>query len=246
MKTASFSYDIKNTKHTIYGKVTLNDLGKISVSIPNAKHFSSASRWEAKLLAHKIVELDFKHESVFNFVEVKSDSGLIASLTEQTQEFKALYIEKTKEYAKNYFAFATKQLEKTMEEWCKQFDVEYEYVEYPYAPGKKSFSIKKHNLDYHKMKNHINKLRGVIQLGVEKYEEMEVKNAKKHYTQSIEKLAYRLNKKGIVDGSEFDVKTVSIGVNLNITIKHGDQVTRAFTVIAQGPIQRPHYRYLIK
>lgn len=37
-----------------------------------------------------------------------------------------------------------------------------------------------------------------------------------------------------------------LGVNIETTITDGVKKVRAFTIVAEGEIQRPHYRYLIK
>ena len=70
--------------------------------------------------------------------------------------------------------------------------------------------------------------------------------AERHYANSIEKLAERLNQKGIKDDTEMIIKSGYVGVNFEITIEHNGLITKAWTIIAEGPIQRPHYRYLVK
>jgi hypothetical protein len=66
-----------------------------------------------------------------------------------------------------------------------------------------------------------------------------------HYENSIVKLAYRIEKKGL-NLDKITVKTSHIGVNINTWITDGEQTVHAYTIIASGEIQRPHYRYLIK
>jgi hypothetical protein len=38
----------------------------------------------------------------------------------------------------------------------------------------------------------------------------------------------------------------TVGVNINITLTDGDKTVRAYTIVAEGEIQKPHYRYLVK
>ena len=72
-----------------------------------------------------------------------------------------------------------------------------------------------------------------------------LKNAEDHYDSAIQKLAYRiLNKKMNIES--LVVKSARIGVNLETVFTDGVQTVRAFTIVASGPVQRPHYRYLIK
>ena len=62
---------------------------------------------------------------------------------------------------------------------------------------------------------------------------------------SIEKLAKRIEKKGL---NQENIRTITshVGVNIETTLTDGNKTVRAFTIIAQGTIQKPHYRYLIK
>ena len=69
--------------------------------------------------------------------------------------------------------------------------------------------------------------------------------AERHYEDSIIKLAARILKKELVIDN-LKIKTAHIGVNIETTLTDGIKTVRAFTIIASGAIQRPHYRYLIK
>jgi hypothetical protein len=76
-----------------------------------------------------------------------------------------------------------------------------------------------------------------------------VSRAKKEAQQRVEslilKLVYRVTEKGLNE-SKIEVLTARVGVNIETTITDGEKTIRAFTIIAEGPIVRPHYRYLIK
>lgn len=72
-----------------------------------------------------------------------------------------------------------------------------------------------------------------------------IENAEIHYLSSIEKLAYRIQAKQLNENN-LCVKTSHIGVNIDTIITDGVKTVRAFTIIASGDIQKPHYRYLIK
>lgn len=71
------------------------------------------------------------------------------------------------------------------------------------------------------------------------------KHAIEHYNNSIEKLALRIEKKGL-NKDKIKMKTSHIGVNIETTLTDGEKTVNAWTIIASGVIQRPHYRYLIK
>jgi hypothetical protein len=66
-----------------------------------------------------------------------------------------------------------------------------------------------------------------------------------HYISSLQKLATRL---GAMDfqWDNLKVGTAKIDQNITTTISDGTKTVKAWTIIAQGDIQRPHYRYLIK
>ena len=72
-----------------------------------------------------------------------------------------------------------------------------------------------------------------------------VKGAEEHYKSSIEKLALRIEKKGL-KVNNLQVMTSHVDVNINTILTDGLKQVKAFTIIASGDIQRPHYRYLIK
>ena len=73
---------------------------------------------------------------------------------------------------------------------------------------------------------------------------MMVGNAISHYEDSIAKLAARIEAKGL-NVSNLKVKTSHIGVNIETVLTDGSKTVKAFTIIAEGQVQRPHYRYLV-
>lgn len=149
---------------------------------------------------------------------------LIEQLTEKTQDLKATYLEQVRVWAKNDFE-RIERLSKWYQtkEAYQNKDRYYQAQKFLYRSGYST-----------------------LQNGVEKYVEKELKNAELHYEQSIEKLVFRLNKKGVVDGSDFVITSGRVGVNFECRIEHDGKVTKAWTIIAEGAIQRPHYRYLVK
>ena len=71
------------------------------------------------------------------------------------------------------------------------------------------------------------------------------KRALNHYNNSIIKLALRIEKKEL-NQDKLELTTSHIDVNISTTITDGDKTVKAWTIIASGPIIRPHYRYLVK
>jgi hypothetical protein len=106
----------------------------------------------------------------------------------------------------------------------------------------KGFYNSKQSREYSNLKD---KLRKIIQIGVEEFMLGEDKKAILHYEGSIVKLANRIEKKDL-NIDKLIVKTSHIGVNINTTLTDGEKTVNAFTIIASGEIQKPHYRYLVK
>lgn len=150
---------------------------------------------------------------------------LVESLTEQTQDLKAAYIARTKEWAAVEFA----QLRKMIED--------FESVK----PSQTS--------DYFQMEARVHRLPYSVTCypsgNMEKYISEQVVKAEKHYISSIEKLAARIEKKGLnIDSLEME--SSYLDPNMSTEITDGTKTVRAFTIIAGGRIQKPHYRYLVK
>ena len=85
----------------------------------------------------------------------------------------------------------------------------------------------------------------IIQGGVEKFIEKQTKEAEEHYENSILKLSAKIESKGL-NLEKLEVKSGRVGINFETTLTDGEKVVRAFTIIAEGEIVKPHYRYLIK
>jgi len=87
----------------------------------------------------------------------------------------------------------------------------------------------------------------VYKLGREDFLKKAENNAEMHYQNSIIKLAGRIDKKGLnIDKLKAETKYSKIDVNIETILSDGKKSVIAWTIIASGPIQRPHYRYLVK
>jgi len=144
--------------------------------------------------------------------------ALVEKLTEQTQELKTSFIEKTIEWSKEEYS----RLKDFVNDYQTNYDVSKE---------KKYFSLPS----------------CVVNMNgkVEEYIDIQVKKAEKHYSNSIEKLALRIAKKGLNE-SNLKMTTSYLDPNISTTITDGVKTIKAFTIIASGMVQKPHYRYLVK
>ena len=145
---------------------------------------------------------------------------LIETLKKETKSLKIQYVEMTKEWA------------------VREFEILRQWVN-DYHKGK--FGFGEASKKYGRLPYYIVNSNGKVEQHVEKME----KKAVEHYEVSIEKLAKRIEKKGL---NQENIRTITshVGVNIETTLTDGNKTVRAFTIIAHGTIQKPHYRYLIK
>jgi hypothetical protein len=218
-----------------WGSIEIKN-GKPSYSLMDSKSMSGAERskmkeWARVNVLPGLVEAD---------AAVKKDTkGLLNELFTQTQDLKESYISKTKEYAKNFYGFAEKENGFSLKEWCEKFGIGFD--------GKNPIvKTREENEKWGRLIERRYEVKLLTDKGFTAFEEKEVTQAINHYNNSIEKLCFRLNRLGVVDGSEFKIENPRLGINMELYIYYPGGVVHAYTIIAEGPIQRPHYRYLIK
>ena len=167
---------------------------------------------------------------------VAENSTLVDLLRRETESLRVQYIEKVEKWAFKAFARLQKL---AASEYPKHSD----YITAEMKPYTNAWREAHKSLAF--ARNARDRARRIVNAGEAAYVKGERKNAEDHYQASIIKLALRIEKKGL-DKSKLTVKTAHVGVNIETTLTDGTLTVRAFTIIASGPIQRPHYRYLIK
>lgn len=174
--------------------------------------------------------------------------NLIEKLQKETSTFKETYLQETKEWAHNMFNIVEPRNIWKEVDWCKHMGIEPELTnpgncfKEPYLSFPKGFYNTKGARTLDRLKDEAYRL---FRKGETKFVEQELQKAEKHFQQSLEKLAYRIEKKEL-DQNNIVTESAHVGVNLEITLTDGNKKVKAYTIIASGPIQRPHYRYLIK
>lgn len=174
--------------------------------------------------------------------------NLVESLRQQTASFKAEYLERVNEAAANEFAFYSKVVKWGVLEWCKYFGIEAVEVCNVSTFNRPQTHYPKNFYNSAKAKTQYNlksKASGVVRLGLEAFTAKALKAAEVHYEAATEKLAYRIVEKGLNPEAAV-VSSGRVGVNMEVTVNDGAKTVRAFTVVASGEVQKPHYRYLIK
>lgn len=145
-------------------------------------------------------------------------SHLIELLKEQTKELKVSFLKKTAEYAEIEY----NELREFADDYTSNYDVNKE---------------KK----YHSLPACVVNQKGKMS----DFIAIQLKKAERHYENSITKLALRIVKKEL-DLSKVKMSTSYLDPNISTTITDGTSTVQAYTIIAGGRVQRPHYRYLVK
>lgn len=155
---------------------------------------------------------------------------LVEILKSETKSLKEQYINLTVEYAEKEFNRYMEMAKWTYEQWEEKFPLRYMHGN---ILSKEGMNLK-HNI-----------VPKAKRMGKENFIQRAKEEAINHYENSILKLANRIEKKGL-NIDNLQVKTSHIGVNIESILTDGEKTVRAFTIIAGGMVQRPHYRYLIK
>ncbi len=171
-------------------------------------------------IAHIKKGITFVRRSATHTHKNKTMTNLIETLKNETETLKVQYLEMTEKWAIKEF--------ENLRQWAKE-----------YHTGK--FGFGEASKKYYRLPYYIVNSNGKVEQHIEKM----VQNAIEHYKLSIEKLALRIEKKGL-NQSNLKIVTSHIGVNIETTLTDGLKTVRAFTIIAEGMIQKPHYRYLVK
>jgi len=161
-------------------------------------------------------------------------------IIKQTQDFKALYLVKVAEHAIKEFARYKSLANYTNQEWLEKHGVTVNY----------NFKLTGVRESYRTISKAGDALRSkswrLSKMGEAAFVEKEVKNGEEHYKASIEKLTYRIVQKGLFTDKVLSITTNFLNQNLDCFVSDGTKTVHAFTILAWGDIQKPHYRFLIK
>lgn len=170
---------------------------------------------------------------------------LVALLTEQTQDLRREYVARTKEWAAGEYDRIIK--------WLPGALALRERVEAEYSPlrgaERSRYSHEQlgrpyNSKEWYQHERRINAARDVERRGKAAFIKRAGEEAEAHYAASIEKLAARVEAKGL-DQGRLSVKTAKVERNIETVLTDGVQTVYARTILAWGPIVRPHYRYII-
>jgi len=181
-----------------------------------------------------------------NLIIITENKSLIDILKKETKSLKEQYMMFTNDYARKKFDSMVVATKYSIEEWYDLYSIKYTVPETGYGKGNAMIDSGEYRKkDLYRMRDDRHRCFTIVNGGFDKYLAKELKYAEMHYESSVIKLANRIEKKGL-DIDNLSVTTSHIGVNINTTLTDGEKTVRAFTIVASGDIQRPHYRYLVK
>ena len=161
---------------------------------------------------------------------------LIKRLKEETKELKINYLKKTESWSKE-------QLQRNIERKNRQSKLT--FIDSTRASRRKAaeWQIVVSREEYYREEKFF--WNSPSWYFTQEFISRTIKQAEEHYHNSIEKLAARIEKKGL-NIDNLQLSTSYLDPNISTKITDGKKTVNAWTIIASGPIQRPHYRYLIK
>jgi hypothetical protein len=162
------------------------------------------------------------------------NTSLVDILKAETESLRVQYLARTAEWSAHEFGRIEKAANRPYPNYA-DFATPNFTGHIDYAQGKA----------YHKAVDARHAACKIVEAGLEAFTARNLKLAEQHYQDSIIKLAARIEKKGL-DQNLLTVKTAHVGVNIETVLTDGAKTVKAFTIIASGPVQKPHYRYLIK
>ncbi len=174
------------------------------------------------------------------------NSNLVKVLLKETEIVKIEYLEKIEKWSRQDFERYVKMSKYKEVDWCGYLGLEprpvnvgssTEFLSFP-----KDFWNTKASKTYDNLRS---KSIRISRVGVDSYVAKSLKDAESHYETSIDKLANRIVKKGLNE-SKLVSETARVGVNIETVLTDGEKTVKAWTIIASGEVQKPHYRYLIK
>ncbi len=222
-----------------YGSVVVQD-GKMKISIDGRNYHSYYTN---KFIEETVRNQFFYYRTapIFtSYTEVKND--LISELRNNTQDLKADYFVKCQDAADRMFKYNVGMLDSRKKELDEVIETIRSKASMASGYGTKEYwdllAKQRHITEQYELSLKLK------QGGFEKFLKTEMEYAEAHYESSLIKLASRLAAKG-VEG-DMEITSGRVGRNFEVNIKHSKGVTRAWTIIAEGPIVRAHYRYLVK
>lgn len=220
-------------------------------SLPKRKEYIDAESPESarrKLMRRRkslgcsyAVAFQAPFEEVIDKNDAKVSESIFKRLNDLSTPFREVYLQRVDAFERNRVqTLIDKYSNFTYTDYFEKFSV---VVEYYIRREKQQRTI---------LSKEGENIRSQVQsfLRMQKNESLEshfiktVSDADKNFTAKLAKLSVRLGEFSF--SNNFEILSAHTGVNFEATLVEGDKKVRAYTIIAEGKIQRPHYRYLVK
>ena len=174
---------------------------------------------------------------VVDLVDESNVKVIFESLKVETTSFKKEYLKRMETFLSDEFDdIIEKYGDFKYEDWLREFGQDVNRY------GNTRRVITK---DGEKLKSKTYRFKTIFSKnGKDGYIKKELEFYSQDFDSKLFKLAGRMDDKGFTN----DIKVTSkhVGVNFNCTVTDGNVTVTARTIIASGPIVRPHYRYLVR
>jgi hypothetical protein len=168
-------------------------------------------------------------------------TNLTERIKEQTADLKVEFLAQTRIWANAEFT----QIESVVATPRKSYGSFFEHL----SPEERRNAWATRTADAHRAHRSYETARDaaerIVRNGLDAFVARAEKMAVDGYDAACAKLAVRIIKKGL-NADAIEITTARVGVNIETTFTDGNKSVRAFTIVASGAVQKPHYRYLVK
>jgi hypothetical protein len=149
--------------------------------------------------------------------------SLVELLKQETVSLLEQFLEHTQDYAQKEFArMENRKSSWDIQQWYDYFDVR--FVKMCDVRTREEMCVldksEYHRKGYYRMRDAMTRERYIIQDGLDKFIEKELKSARLHYEKSIAKLALRIEKKQLNEDA-LTITSARIGRNIETTLTDG-------------------------
>lgn len=151
------------------------------------------------------------------------------------------HVAETKKWAEEYYNVLAERITWKDKQWCEFLGVTPVKKDGAYDFPDGFFGTDQSR----KLKAYQVEIEDILKNGKAKFLEKQITSAKKHYVLSIERLAKKIISKDL-NLDNIQIRTYDIDKNITTSITDGEKSFNAYTIVAGGKVQKPHYRYIIK
>lgn len=167
------------------------------------------------------------------------DNEIEIILKREFESLRIQYMKQTEIWANNYFNFIKKEIDRYFI-WNTEVVNKHNKLR-----AQRISKFPEEPKEYQDLEKFFRQNRNIYNESKEKFVNKQLKTAQYKYESAIKKLADRIELKEL-NKSTLKVKTSHLGINIETILTDGIKTIKAWTITASGPIQQPHYRYLIK